>query len=117
MAIFVDNFTGVNATLLQNHTPDTGTSWSSLWQSTAGEDFEITTNQCAAKGSTNDGNMYTANNSYPSADYYIQCTLIGLGTAADDSGYLHVRIQDVDNLYSVRLCDQNGQTPVPFIKR
>jgi hypothetical protein len=103
MAIFSDDFTDTDGVLLQNHTPGTGTSWTQLWQSTAGVDAEINTNRCRSDGTLNHGVMYTADGSYPSADYDITCTLVSMVGQNDRPIYLLVRVQDQENMYAVRL--------------
>jgi hypothetical protein len=102
MAIFADNFTGTDGTLLDAHAPDTGTSWTRLW-GTAGTNAEINTNRVRSDGDLNSGVMYTADGTYPSADYDITCTMVTLVALNDRPIYLMVRIQDQENMYAVRL--------------
>src|SRR5688572_21716850 len=103
MAFFVDNFTDTDGVVIQNHTPDTGTSWTVLWQTSAGVDAEINTNRCRSDGTLNAGVIYTADATYPSADYDITCTLVTVVALNDRPIYLMVRIQDQENMYGVRI--------------
>ena len=103
MAFFEDNFTDTDGTLLQDHAPDEGDSWTRLWGSGAGIDAEISSNQCRAKAFLNNGVVYTADATYPSADYDITCTLVGLVANDNRPIFLIVRLQDIDNMYAVRL--------------
>src|SRR5262245_39276835 len=103
MPFFTDNFTDTDAVLLDAHTPDTGTSWTKVWSSAANAEAEISSNQCRSKGSLNNGSIYTADASYPSADYDITCTMVGLVAVNDRPIYLMVRVQDQENMYAVRL--------------
>src|SRR5688572_19436963 len=103
MAFFVDNFTDTDGVTLQNHPPNTGTSWTMLWQTSAGVDAEINTNGCRSDGTLNAGVIYTADATYPSADYDVTCTLVTVVALNDRPIYLLVRIQDQENMYGVRL--------------
>jgi hypothetical protein len=49
MAFFEDNFTDTDGVLLQDHSPDTGDSWTRLW-GTVGTNAEINTNRCRSDG-------------------------------------------------------------------
>lgn len=103
MAFFADNFTGTDTTQLQSHAPDTGTSWTRLWGSQATLDWVITSNQINPETDADDGVIYTADATYPSADYDITCTLAAFSGTGNRSIYLLVRIQDEENMYGVRL--------------
>jgi hypothetical protein len=102
---FNDTFTGTTGTELPSHTPDTGTSWSALWQSAVTEpDIALNaSNQAAVDGDVNDGVVYTANATYPSADYDAAFTIVTWVVISGAPLYLFVRIQDIENLYAVRL--------------
>ena len=102
MAIFSDTFTDTDGVLLQSHVPDTGTSWTRLW-GTTNTNAEINTNRCRSDGDLNSGVMYTADGTYPSADYDITCTMVTMVAANDRPIFLMVRIQDQENMYAVRL--------------
>jgi len=103
VAFFADNFTDTDAVLLENHTPDTGTSWTRLWTSAAGLQWTITSNQAASETNPDDGVIYTADATPPSADYDVIFTMVGLGASSVRPMYIFVRVQDVDNLYGVFL--------------
>jgi hypothetical protein len=103
MAIFSDTFADTDGVVLQSHTPDVGTSWTRLWGSAAGVDAEINTNRCRSDGTLNSGVIYTADATYPSADYDITWTDVGLVALAARPMYAFVRIQDQENMYAVYL--------------
>jgi hypothetical protein len=102
MAIFADNFTGSDGTQLQSHTPDTGTSWTRLWGSNGTLDLVITSNRCVQEAVTNNGVIYTADATYPSADYDITFTVFTL-VDLDRPAYVFVRLQDQENMYAARI--------------
>lgn len=107
--VFSDTFTGTDATQLQSHTPDVGTSWTRLWGSIASLDWVITSNQANPETSADNGVIYTADATYDSADYYIQWTLVtGPGASTTRATYAFVRIQDQENMYGVRLLGSTG---------
>jgi len=100
---FADNFTDTDAVRLEDHTPDTGTSWTRLWGSAAGLQWIITSNRAGSETDVNDGVIYTADATPPSADYDVIFTVVGLGASVARPMYIFVRVQDVDNLYGVKL--------------
>ena len=108
MAIFNDTFTDSNKHL-ESHTPDTGTSWSVVWQTTAGKGFEISSNTCTPTGTTlNSGAIYSANGSYPGANYSVEITMTTLNISGGSGFWLLARLADQDNFYAARIDDQNG---------
>ena len=107
MAIFQDNFTDSNGTALDAHTPDTGDGWTELWSS-AFDNIEIQSNQARPETALGDGIIYTADATYPSADYDVECTMVTLASGTDDPMYLLVRIQDQENMYAIRLNEGTG---------
>lgn len=103
MIFFSDQFIGDTGTLLQNHTPNKGVSWTVVWQTAAGEDFQINgSKQCVQAGDVggSTGVIYSADITYQGSDYYILCDQIN---TPDTDSYLFVRQTDVDNMYAVRL--------------
>jgi hypothetical protein len=104
--IFLDQFTEAATTLLQAHPPDTGTSWSVLWDSGAGFrslQIDATNDQLRTSGNSGDyGLMYTANVTYPSANYEVQGTFLGTFSAITPL-YICARMTDQENMYAVRL--------------
>lgn len=114
MPIFADNFTDTDGVLLQNHTPNTGTAWTRLWGDT-GVDAEINSNQCRSDGTLNAGCMYTADGTYPSADYDITCTMVSMVEQNSRPIFLLVRNQDQENMYGVRL--QNNANGCQLYKK
>jgi len=109
MSFFEDTFTVDALTNLDDHPPDVGTSWTALWQTTAGQGFEITAanDNCRQQNRASKGTIHTADATYPSADYELVVSDLHLnrGAAVDDPLYLLVRIQDEENMYAVRLID------------
>lgn len=100
--VFSDTFTDTDGVQLQSHTPDVGTSWTRLYGSNATIDWVIASNQATPETDQDDGSLYTADATYDSADYYAQWTLVA-STTGTRVVYAFVRVQDVDNLYAVRL--------------
>ena len=104
MAFFSDTFTDTDAVQLQSHTPDVGTSWTRLWGSNATIDWVIGSNEATPESDTGDGSIYTADATYPSADYHVQWTAVALpSTQTTRAMYVLLRVQDQDNMYAVRL--------------
>lgn len=101
--IFQDNFTDTSTTDLSSHTPDTGTSWTLLWQNGT-NNFDIKTNNIGGEANAaSDGFIYTADATYPSANYEVEYTQVGLSTTGESPVYIFVRIQDVENMYAVKI--------------
>lgn len=103
MPIFSDTFTDTDGVQLQSHAPATGTGWTRLWGSSGTLDLVITSNQCVQEEVLNNGVMYTADATYPSADYEVTFTLVGIVALNDRPWYVMVRLQDQENMYAVRL--------------
>lgn len=102
MPVFLDNCVDTDLVLIQNHVPDLGTSWTRLW-GTLNTNAEIFANQIRSDGDLNAGVIYTADAIYPSADYDITATLVTMPAQNDRPIYWLVRIQDVENMYAVRV--------------
>lgn len=101
MPFFFDAFTGTDATTLQAHAPNTGTSWTRLWGTNVLRNLEINGNACRVSANAGDeGLIYTADATYPSANYDITWTQITIATVANPY-YAFVRIQDQENMYGV----------------
>lgn len=101
--IFSESFTDGDGTLLDAHTPDVGDSWTKLINTGTG-DLAISGNALAANTAgygASEGGLYTADVSYPSADYEAQTTVV-TSDSADDTFILAVRIQDSNNMYALR---------------
>ena len=106
--IFKDLFTEGSDTELSAHTPDTGTGWTKIigivnGVSDLGSDSDMTVfassdDLGADTPGLNDGALYTADVTYPSADYSVQVTSVTVDTN-DDVNVLGLRIQDADNMY------------------
>lgn len=108
--VFFDAFTGTSGTLLDAHTPDIGTSWTKLLNTGVG-DIGISSNAADANiagYSTSEGGLYTADATYPSANYGATVTVTD-GDTLDDTCTLAVRIQDADNMYAVQFNNDASQ--------
>lgn len=114
MAIFTDTFTAGTNQALSAHVPDFGTSWELLWTSTdeatTGWIVNSSLDEAGQLTSNNTGSIYVCNGTYLSADYYIQADLSSHGIAAGATIYLFVRVQDQENMYAVKLTDNNSGT-------
>lgn len=103
--IFNDTFTvGANAEL-NAHAPDTGTSWTRTLQDGATEISVIAATDLARPNSAvpDSGVVYTADATYPSANYEAQFTMVTGGATATRPIYVGVRYQDASNLYCLRV--------------
>jgi len=111
MPFFTDNFTDTDTTLLHNHVPDVGTSWTRLWASDANTDFVINaSNQCKGDNDVNDGVMYTADASYPSADYDITMTMVTNAATNTSPLFMLVRVQNQENMYAVAIENEPSES-------
>ena len=117
--IFNDTFTGSNGTQLQSHAPDTGTSWTRLWGSDANIDWVITSNMANPEGVADGGSLYTADATYPSANYELQYTFVGAPAAGGGvrCTYYLLRVQDVDNMYALRIGLANSASQAQIYKK
>ena len=109
-AFFLDTFTVESDDDLNNHTPDTGTSWTKLWASDGLISLRVkqaTDTLQPDSDQASDGYVYTADVSYPSANYYCSIKISAIAAAADDPIYVIVRLQDIDNFYALKIIDQN----------
>jgi hypothetical protein len=113
MAIFQDTFTTGSNVDLASHTPDVGTSWTKLWGSNALEGLNAVAATGRATGTlgASQGAIYTANATYPSADYSVEATYIAALTG-DDTAYLLARCTDQENFYAVYLMAGTGNTRI-----
>jgi len=124
MSIFRDTFTETPPDKdLEDHVPDIGTSWTELWATTPGVGWDVESKFDTAVGhgvgAPAAGAIYTADVVYQSANYSIATTLLALvdNSIDDRPMYLFVRVQDVDNLYAVRLCNVPGSTLCRLYKK
>lgn len=106
-AFFVSDLTEATGTTITAHVPSVGTSWTQLWRDST------PVGQCTATGLRSSGNggnagwLYTADVTYPSADYFVEFTLVA-APGATAPLYVCVRIADQENLYAVRLLTGTG---------
>lgn len=110
--IFNDTFTDSDNTILHNHTPNTGLSWTEIINIGSGN-IKIDANVLdagASDGGLSDGSAYTADVSggYGVADYEVQLTYVS-GLGSDDPIYILARVQDANNFYMVKLLSGSGQ--------
>lgn len=108
-AFFSDTFTEASNTSLASHTPNTGTSWTLLWNTTP-RVLQVESVADQVRGDGNGGNqgiIYTADATYPSANYEVEFTLVATITSIVPV-YVFVRIQDQENMYAVRLVPSTG---------
>lgn len=103
MAIFFnDTFTEAVDTTLASHTPDTGTSWTRVYDSGVGSTLDVkatTDRMYAINSSLNEGVGYTADATYPNADYEVEFTLSTRGAGADAPIHILLRYTDNNNFY------------------
>ena len=101
---FSDDFNGAGVTTtLASWAPDVGTSWTKIWASST-QTFQVLTTG-NVRGSNNAGDvgfMYTADATYPSADYEVQATFITTNSTITPL-YILARVADQENMYAVRL--------------
>lgn len=103
--IFQDHFTEPSSdTDLGSHTPDTGTSWTKVWGTDAASKFQVkqASDELGTGGSVaNSGALYSADVTYPDADYAAQVKIVS-GLTGTNRVYLIVRMQDQENMYALR---------------
>lgn len=107
--IFSDTFTEAVNTTLASHVPTLGTAWVLLWNTTP-RLLQVESVADQVRGDGNGGNqgiIYTADTTYPSANYEVQFTLVATITSIVPV-YFFVRIQDQENMYAVRLVPGTG---------
>lgn len=115
--IFQDSFTVGSDTALDAHTPDTGTSWTMVWQTggTSKATCIASTDRCRVDATVaNSGFLYSANATYSTADYEASC-VVSAGFAGTNKGYLIVRMQDQENMYALRF--ETGATSTRMYKK
>lgn len=100
--IYRDTFTETSDTTLASHTPDTGTGWtniisigSALLQVNGANDWA----ESDGTGGLSDGCLYTADATYPSADYEVSFRIASAVEGGDDTYILAARVQDSNNFY------------------
>lgn len=101
--VFRDTFTAGADQKLDAHTPDTGTSWTVVTQSDPTHDMKVTaaTDIVENDGGGLSGNaLYSADATYPSANYEVAVTLAGATLESGDDPYIVcARIADSSNMY------------------
>lgn len=119
--IFSDTFTEATTTTnLESHTPDVGTSWTRLWATDASTRFlqaVSTSDRLRCNGNSGDyGLMYTADVTYPSANYEVSATFITTFSTITPM-YMLARVQDQENMYAVRLVLSSGGSNAQLYKK
>lgn len=118
--IFNDTFTETVNTNLESHTPNTGTSWTRLWATDPTTRFlqvENAADNIRCSGNSGDyGLMYTADVTYPSANYETQMTFITTFNTITPI-YMLARVQDQENMYALRLVLSSGSNNAQLYKK
>lgn len=107
--IFSDTFTEAVNTTLASHVPTLGTAWVLVWNTTP-RLLQVESVADQVRGDGNGGNqgvMYRADVTYPSANYEVQFTLVATVTSLVPV-YFFARLQDQENMYAVRLVPGTG---------
>ncbi len=116
--IFHDAFTEASAdTELSSHTPDTGTGWSLIFRDDSADKINAVASSDSAKpnaSQANRGVIYSANGTYPSADYEASVKIVA-GFTGTNRGYLIVRMTDQENMYALRF--STGATATRLYKK
>src|SRR3990172_2491981 len=116
--VFRDQFAVSSNTALESKTPDVGTSWTQLASSAGtGASAMAATDRASPAGDLNDGVIYTADATYPSADYAVEFEMCILDAGTSSPQYILVRVQDANNMYAIRLNDQGGTSTCQLYKR
>jgi hypothetical protein len=103
--IFQDSFAEASDTDLHLHAPNTGTSWTMVWQtaSTCKATVIAATGRARTNATVaNSGVIYSADATYGTADYEVS-TVISAGFSGSNKLYLIVRMQDQENMYALRV--------------
>lgn len=106
---FDDTFTEASNTTLASHTPNTGTSWT-LVIGTGPRTLQVESTADQVRSDGNGGNqgvIYSADATYPSANYEVQFTLVATISSIIPV-YFFARLQDQENMYAVRLLPSTG---------
>lgn len=101
---FSDAFVETSNVELPSHTPDVGTGYTRVWQdTTAILQAKGATDNCSASANVIDSGVgYTADATYPSADYEAEWTYVA-GSTATRPLYILIRYTDTNNMAAVRL--------------
>jgi hypothetical protein len=116
MVIFYDSFDLGSGTIdLADRTPDTGDSWTKLIAQLVGnENTNVSSSTKVALANTgglNDGVLYTADATYPGANYTVEVTLaLTIDTGSDDWAIIFARVQDSNNMYALQWHGGSGSS-------
>jgi hypothetical protein len=118
--IFSDSMTEDVTTLLQDHPPDIGTSWTRLWGTDAStRSLQVLDTDLGVRCTGNSGDygmLYTADTTYPSANYEAWFTFATTFSTITPI-YLCARIVDQENMYAVRLVLSSGGNNAQLYKK
>lgn len=115
-SIFADAFTDTNGTDLVSHTPDTGTSWTEAADGSGNRNIEVQSNEAAPDATeTQTGIWYTAQGTYPSAEYDVLADFPSVGVSPGVAGLI-ARWTDSDNNYTL-LVNSNAGDDILIVKR
>jgi len=119
MGFFEDAFTEASDTTLASHTPDVGTGYTLAWQDGSNPTFTVIAASDTLKGvsANNSGAIYTADATYPSADYEVEFTYIDAAGFDTRPFYVGVRLADIDNMYGVRISGLTTGTNAQLYKK
>ena len=114
--IFQDSFTESSDTDLDSHTPDVGTSWTNVWQTSSSAKLTVIGSSDVAQGNDagDEGAIYSADATYPSPDYKVSAK-INAGYVGGRRLYLIARMADQENMYALRLT--TGATATRLYKK
>jgi hypothetical protein len=110
-AILYDTFTEASNTLLDAHTPDTGSSWYHQFSGSISATVRVRGGLGQAGPTTTIGDIgaYYLSNTTPTVNDYQVSLNIAVFDGADDVLWLLARWQDNDNFYAVRWSSTIGQ--------
>lgn len=100
--VFSDNFTDTGGTTLASHVPGTGTSWTALTGTGLSGNMQIDTGGTYARNGTSGITAYTADATYPQADYTVTGTIVRPGSPFGDTFAVMGRAADGNNFYGFR---------------
>lgn len=112
--VFSATFTVGANVVLSLYTPEIGTGLSLLWtttsEATTGYIVNASLDAITQNAANDSGSIYTLDATYATANYFVQADLTGHGIAAGHTWYLFVRVQDQENMYAVKLTDNDSGT-------
>ncbi|MEE9302600.1 MAG: hypothetical protein V3U84_02335 [Thiotrichaceae bacterium] len=102
--IVKDEFTDTNGTALTAHTPDTGTGWTEVANTSTASIFEINNNACRVDVAEDAVHIAASCEPDPSdAEYIVECSISAISGSSDDGLGLFARRTDNDNFYALQI--------------